>query len=342
MMTSDRRLPAEWEAQSGVLMAWPHRDTDWAEILPEVTECYADIIAKISAVTAVTLVGPARECEAALKAAGLDANRRVRFIDIPTNDTWARDFGPVTVETPEGPLPIDFKFNGWGLKFAADRDNLINRALTAEGVLPRLENRLSFVLEGGSIESDGRGTVMTTSECLLSPNRNGGLSRQQIEHELMEALGAERVLWVDHGALSGDDTDSHIDTLARFVDHDTIVYVGAGDPADPDHEGLAAMLDDLRALRTAEGQPYHLVELPLPDPIYDDDGMKLPATYANFLISNGTVFMPTYGQMRKDTLAAMTLQSVMPYHRIVTADCRALIKQHGSLHCITMNLPEGL
>lgn len=335
-----RRLPAEWEPQSRVLMAWPHCETDWAPMLAETVECFAGIIRSISSETPVIVVGPSGLCRGSFDACDFDPSR-VTFIDCPTNDTWARDFGPLTVETPDGHMALDFKFNGWGLKFAADRDNLINSVLDSRGLLPgRRENHLNFVLEGGSVESDGQGTILTTSECLMSPNRNGGSSKPEIEEYLKAAFGADRILWLDHGALAGDDTDSHIDTLARLVAEDTIVYCGPGEEGDPNNEGLMTMRDEIKALRTREGLPYHLIELPLPDPIYDRDGMQLPATYANFLISNRKVFLPVYGQKRKDTLATMLLQSVFIDREVVPVDCRALIEQHGSLHCVTMQFPE--
>ncbi|MCM1164053.1 MAG: agmatine deiminase family protein [Muribaculaceae bacterium] len=336
---NERRLPSEWEPQQAVLMAWPHAQTDWEPILPDVLECYGRIVKAISEVTPVIVVGPERLCNPSFTQAGFNP-ARVTFIDIPTNDTWTRDYGPITIADGSGLTAIDFKFNGWGLKFAADRDNLVNLHLYSLGLLPGTrENRLGFVLEGGSIESDGRGTILTTSECLLSPNRNGDLDRQQIEERLHRYLGASHVLWLDHGALAGDDTDSHIDTLARLAPDDTIIYCGPGEEGDPNNPGLEAMKEQLKTLLTPAGQPYHLVELPLPAPIYDSDGMQLPATYANYLVSNGTVFVPTYGQLRKDTLAAMMIQSVYHTYRIVPLDCRALIQQHGSLHCASMQFP---
>lgn len=335
------RLPAEWEPQSAVIMAWPHIDTDWAPTLDDARNCFKEIIKAVSAETPVILIAPDGECSQSVADAGFDSER-VCVVDIPTNDTWARDFGPITLKDSDGRLLcLDFKFNGWGLKFASDRDNLINRVLSSHGRLPgEYVNRLNFVLEGGAIESDGRGTIMTTSECLLSPNRNGQWSREEIESYLCETFGAERVLWLDHGALAGDDTDSHIDTLARFADSETIVYCGPGEYGDRNNEGLEAMRSQLSGFRRSDGLPYNLVELPLPEPIFDTDGMQLPATYANFLISNSKVFVPVYNQPRKDALAVMTLQSVFHDREIVPVDCRALIVQHGSLHCVTMQIPK--
>lgn len=307
-------------------------------MLDDARQCIAHIVREIARQTTVCLIVPPGHKP---DRAEWGFNDRVRYYEIPTNDTWARDFGPITVETDEGLKCVDFKFNGWGLKFAADKDNLINTRLELLSALPGpLENRLNFVLEGGSIESDGRGTILTTSRCLLSPNRNGESSKQEIEKYMANTLGAKHVLWLDHGALAGDDTDSHIDTLARLAPNDTIIYCGAGDDSDPNNDHLKAMAVELKMLRTPEGNPYHLVELPLPSPIHDENGEQLPATYANFLISNDYIYLPTYGQERKDTLASLIIQTVFPDHVVVPVDCRALIRQHGSLHCVTMQLPK--
>ncbi len=342
---SERRLPAEWEHHDCVMLAWPHELTDWCYMLKEARDCFARIIHAIAQEECVLLVGPAGLCLPSVREYAFPADR-VKFIDIPTNDTWARDFGGITVESNGSLSILDFKFNGWGLKFASNHDNRINRAVanlsgTDKVFEAPLENRLNFVLEGGSIESDGCGTLLTTSECLMSPNRNGEFDREQLTSYLSEAFGVNRVLWLDHGALSGDDTDSHIDTLARLAPHDTILYVGAGDDDDPNTPSLLRMREQLSSLRTESGLPYNLVELPSPDPIYDEDGMQLPATYANFLITPNRILLPVYAQSQKDFLAEQILKIAFPDHEVVPVDCRALIQQHGSLHCVTMQFPVG-
>lgn len=312
-MTNNRRLPAEWEdCFTSVMIARPHAATDWAPMLDEVTSCYDSLVAAIA-----------------------EAGMEIIETGDNTNDTWTRDYGPITVEDGTDLCLFDFTFNGWGMKFAADRDNLVNSRLFAETV-----NRRGFVLEGGSIESDGRGTLMTTSRCLLSPNRNAHLGRDDIEEYLKAEFGLKQVLWVDHGFLEGDDTDSHIDTLARLAPHDTIIYCGAGNETGSQHDSLVAMARQLRSFTTPDGRPFNLIELPLPDPIFDDEGVRLPATYANYLATPNAILMPTYGQPRNDRLAADTLRIVYGNRRIITVDCRALIRQHGSLHCATMQLPE--
>lgn len=335
-------MPAEWEPHGVVMMAWPHEATDWNYMLGEVRKCYADILRAMAGDAIAVIVGPDMESAAKMmKDAGVPDGLQKIFVDgVATNDTWTRDYGPITVEVDGTPRLLDFKFNGWGLKFPACHDNLVNRAV-AEACGFKLENHLGFVLEGGSVESDGRGTVMTTSRCLLSPNRNGGMSRRQIEQQLRRCLGARRVLWLDHGYLAGDDTDSHIDTLCRFAPGDTILYTGCRDTADEHFRELSAMAEQLRSFVTADGSPYNLIELPFPDAVFDPEcGERLPATYANYLVLEHTVIMPSYGQPVKDKLAAGILAHAFPGRKVLAVDCRALIRQHGSLHCSTMQIPH--
>lgn len=334
-----RRLPAEWEPVEAVLIAWPHLDTDWRSMLPEVEKCYTEMCTVIAEHAMLVVAGPENALSRARRCLQEISFDRVRFVEVPTNDTWTRDYGAITVECEGRPVACDFMFNGWGLKFASDKDNLVTSHLDI--FLRQPENHLSFILEGGSLESDGRGTLLTTSECLLSPNRNGGMTKAEIESYLKEVFGLERILWLNHGGLQGDDTDSHIDTLARIAPPgDVILYTGCRNTEDIHFDGLRAMADDLKSLRTADGRPYRLVELPLPEPLYDpDDGSRLPATYANFLIVNDAVIVPVYGQLLNDRQALDAVSAAMPGHRVVPVDCRALIRQHGSLHCATMQFP---
>ncbi len=335
------RLPAEWEAQEAVLLAWPHELTDWSYMLDEVRACYRDIARAIVRFSRLIIVAP--DCSAARSALHDVDNSLVTYYDIDTNDTWARDFGAITTITSTGEAIVnDFKFNGWGLKFASNLDNMVTRRLYEHGLWPgRYNNCLGFVLEGGSIESDGKGTLLTTTECLMSPNRNGDLSQREIERRLCDTLGASHVLWLDHGALEGDDTDSHIDTLARLAPGDTIIYVGCDDEADSHFDELKAMERQILSLRRPDGMPYNCIALPLPDAIYDEDGQRLPATYANFLILNDAILLPVYGQERKDDLAKQIMKIAFPDHEIIGIDCNALIRQHGSLHCVTMQFPKN-
>lgn len=336
--TSNLFLPAEWADYKAVLLAWPHKDTDWSYMLSQVQSTVVDIVRNVVA-SGLKVVIVAPDCSEAQSRLG-DLSESVFFFDVPTNDTWTRDYGVITCKRHDNQLVLcDFKFNGWGLKFPADKDNLVTRAMFDSRLLDgEYANHLGFVLEGGSIESDGNGTVLTTSRCLLSPNRNGNLDKYSVQKYLFDSLGVNRVLWLNHGYLAGDDTDSHIDTLARFVSEDTIVYVKCDNPEDEHYVELSKMEKELKSFVTGDGLPYHLAGLPLPDAIYDEEGNRLPATYANFLITPRAVLLPVYNQPQNDLLAIQIMQAVMPDYKIIPINCTALIQQHGSLHCMTMQL----
>ena len=335
-------LPAEWAPQSGVQLTWPHIHTDWAYMLEEVQECFTRIATEIAKRERLLIVTPEPNT-VRQQIEGKVQMEHVRFATCDTNDTWARDHGAITLLDTNGmPILLDFTFNGWGLKFPADKDNLITPKLVRDKFLHGAYlNTKGFVLEGGSIESDGKGTLLTTSECLLSPNRNGMRKREEIEDYLRAILQAERILWLDYGYLAGDDTDSHVDTLARLCPDDTIAYVCCTDPEDEHYPALQRMEEQLKTFRTPDGKPYRLLPLPWPDTIIED-GERLPATYANFLVMNGAVLYPTYAQPINDAKAKKVLTQAFPDREIVGIDCRPLIRQHGSLHCITMQYPEGV
>lgn len=342
MPESSTYLPAEWHEQSAVQLTWPHSNTDWQPILEDVTRCYIDMAKAIASRERLIIVTPNPEEVEQLLANNLpdESMQRISFCLAPTNDTWARDHGFITLLSPNGPRLLDFKFNGWGEKFAADLDNCICRRMAEQNIFKGdYEDHLDFVLEGGSIESDGKGTILTTSHCLLAPHRNQPLSQAQIEARLLDALHAKRILWLDHGYLAGDDTDSHIDTLARLCPDDTIAYVQCLDKDDEHYTELSLMEAQLQEFRTTEGKPYRLVPLPMAKPAYDEDGTRLPATYANFLVINGAVLMPTYGEPATDLKAEQQLRLAFPNHDIIGIDCQPLIIQHGSLHCCTMQFP---
>ena len=336
-------LPAEWHEQGAVQLTWPHPDTDWHSVLEDVCRCYTEMAKAIVARVHLIIVTPEPahvrlQLQEVMTARELS---RIAFCKAPTNDTWARDHGFITLLAPDGPRLLDFRFNGWGEKFPAELDNGINRRMMEQGILKgRYEDHLDFVLEGGSIESDGEGTILTTSKCLLAPHRNQPLTKEQIEARLLASLHAERILWLDYGYLAGDDTDSHIDTLARLCPDHTIAYVRCLDEDDEHHAELAKMEAQLQSFRTLKGEPYRLVPLPMAKAAYDEDGTRLPATYANFLVTNGAVLMPTYGNPDTDLEAKSQLAKAFPRHDIVGIDCRTLITQHGSLHCCTMQYPK--
>ena len=333
-------FPAEWHSQSGVQLTWPHIGTDWADILDEVIDCYLSISREIIKREKLLIVAPANSD---VETYFLDEEKEnIIFTEIECNDTWARDHGAISVFIDNKPTLLDFGFNGWGLKFAANHDNQITKRLYNMSVFnPDVEynNHINFILEGGSIETDGKGTLLTTTKCLLAPNRNQPLGKEQIEEQLKSALGINRVLWLNYGFLTGDDTDSHIDTLARFCDEDTIAYIKCDDLNDLHYSELKQMERELMTFVNNDGKPYNLLPLPMVDALYGNSGL-LPATYANFLIINDAVLMPTYGTT-KDEIAKSQLQKQFPNREIVGIDSRPLIKQHGSLHCVTMQFPEG-
>lgn len=338
------------------MIAWPDPMTDWNQNLDKVQECVAAIVRELSLEVPILLVcRDQQETESILRQ--YSALRGiVIFAELPLDDTWTRDYGPITlyeypdVDSPDSPEPgmeprpvlLDWSFNGWGLKFPARNDNMITRRLSASGYFGSTElETVPYVLEGGSIESDGQGTILSTAHCLLDYNRSPGSSLSDLEERLLQHLGADRVLWLNNGHLAGDDTDSHIDTLARFCDPQTIAYTFTDDRNDEHYDSLQAMQAELRSFRQKNGEPYNLVPLPLPSPMFAEDGHRLPATYANFLITDNSVWVPQYG-VPEDTSAFTRMIGLFPGRNIRGVDCAPLIQQHGSLHCISMQIPAGV
>ncbi len=339
------QLAAEWAPQSAVILTWPHIHSDWQPLLKRVEPVFCDI-AYHSALQQQVLIncwdGSHRiHVNKLLRERGVDL-RKIRFYTIKSNDSWSRDHGPITIFRQQKPVVLDFSFNGWGNKYEAQLDNAINRQLYHQGAFADHPfESIDFILEGGSIESDGLGTLLTTRRCLLSPQRNSSLNQSQIETQLSQRLGFDRFLWLEHGHLAGDDTDSHIDTLARFCRADTICYVSCNDPAEEHYPALQAMAAELAAFRQRNGKPYTLIPLPMPQPIHNEKGVRLPATYANFLIINNAVLIPSY-EDEHDSLAQQQLASCFPDRKIIAINCTPLIEQYGSLHCVTMQLPAGV
>ena len=332
--------PAEWTSQSAVMLTWPHSGTDWKHNLDEVVPCFVSIAKEI--VKRERLIIVCQSQEKVKQSLGEVDYSRIIFRKICSNDTWARDHGPVSVFVHDVPHLLDFKFNGWGLKFPANYDNQITRKLYVSKVFSSeaiYQNMLHIVLEGGSIESDGEGTILTTARCLLSSNRNAYKSKEEVSGCFSAIFNTKQVLCLNHGNLAGDDTDGHIDTLARFCNPETIAYVLCNEPEDEHFEELSLMEEELRQFKTLSGKPYRLIPLPMAEPVYYE-GERLPATYANFLIINGAVLVPFYNSPL-DEIAKQQLQEVFPKREIIGIDCRPLIKQHGSLHCVTMQLPAG-
>lgn len=339
-------LPAEWGQQSGVMLTWPHHGTIWSETMDAIEEVFVNVAHQISLREKVMISCNNKEHERhileLLEAKGTILNNVYSYI-ADSNDIWVRDHGPIAVLN-HGKLTLhDFQFNGWGNKYPADKDNQLTRNLiNQQAFRANTSVQHNFVLEGGAIETDGMGTLLTTESCLLSKERNPSLTKQSITNKLREIFGVSRVLWLEHGHLDGDDTDGHIDTLARFTDPQTICYVQCNDETDEHYLELKAMEKELRALRDIDGDAYNLVPLPWPKPQYADyDGRRLPLTYANFLIINNAVLVPTYNDSADDE-AVITISECFPDRDIVSIDCSALVQWYGSLHCMTMQLPSGV
>ena len=336
------RLPAEWEKQGAILLAWPHPHTLWASYIEQAEQVVLAVAAAISRYSSLIIIaGDTKYTWKKLRKAGVYLDR-VTLADVDTNDIWTRDYGPITVLKSGSPVLVKFKFNGWGRKYPSAKDNLAAERLQKAGIFGSTPIRHEpIVLEGGSIDSDGKGTILTTSTCLLNPNRNLPLSKSAIEKHLKKALGAKQVLWLNHGQLEGDDTDAHVDTLARFAPGNTIVYVSCNDKKDSHYTELKMIEAELKALRTLSGRRYKLLPLPWPSAKYDSKDNRMPATYANFLVVNGAVLVPVYRD-KNDKKALKVISRAFPGYKIEGIDCRTLIRNHGSLHCITMQIPSDV
>ncbi|MDP2903407.1 MAG: agmatine deiminase family protein [Methylovulum sp.] len=336
------RFPAEWEKQSAVLIAWPHHTGDFSNRLESVEQSYRFIAETIAGHERLLIVCQDGDHQQHIQNLLGDNTGNIVFIHAEVNDIWVRDTVFLTVENNGKANLCNFCFNGWGEKYPHHNDNALNQKLLSAIPFQGLPHTdIDFILEGGSIESDGIDTLMTTRQCLLNPNRNKGLSQHGIEQRLQQHLGATRILWLDQDNLSGDDTDAHIDTLARFCPADTIAYTSCDDAQDPHYAGLKNMEAQLQAFRTRTNEAYQLIPLPMPTtPLFDEAGQQLPANYANFLIINGAVMVPVYGDPN-DNIALQRLETCFPAHKIIATPCRPLVHQYGSLHCMTMQFPAG-
>ncbi|MGO1343214.1 agmatine deiminase family protein [Chromohalobacter japonicus] len=338
------RLFPEWHPQDAIQLTWPSAESDWEPLLERIEASLEALVVAITRYQPVLVIvaddATRQRLDSRFSRLGIHP-RQWHLIEAPSDDTWTRDHGPISIERDGQIVLLDYRFTGWGGKFAAERDDALTATLSDIGIYAALREAREMVLEGGAIDGDGDGTLLLTEACLLNPNRNPHLTREGIEATLRDDMGIERCLWLTQGYLEGDDTDSHIDTLARFCDAETIAYVRCEDPDDPHFTALAQMESELKAFQRADGEPYRLIPLPLPRACYDpDDGHRLPATYANFLIINGAVLVPTYADAA-DGVALTALASAFPGRDIIPIDCRTVIRQHGSLHCLTMQLPRG-
>jgi agmatine/peptidylarginine deiminase len=328
-----KRLIAEFEEQSFTQIIFPHKNTDWNCCLEEARENFINIInAIIKYQKCLVVCADIEETKNYF-----EKNDNLYFVEYETNDCWARDTSALSVEENGDIKLLDFTFNGWGRKFEANKDNLLTKNISKYYSKP-IET-IDFILEGGGVESNGIDAILTTSECMLNKNRNTSLDSTQITQKLNEYFGATRLHYLDHGYLAGDDTDSHIDTLARFIDHKTIMYVGTPKDKNDEHfNELNKMEDELKAIALENN--YDLISLPFCEPLYNEDE-RLPATYANFLFINGAVLVPTYG-VAQDKDALKIFEDFFKDRNIIGIDCSTLIKQHGSLHCVTMNFAKGV
>ncbi|MDR0407818.1 MAG: agmatine deiminase family protein [Campylobacteraceae bacterium] len=320
-----KRLFAEWEKQDSLLLALPHKKTDWLPYLDEILLSYKEFIKAASTYEHCTIL-----CADKKEAENLFAKcDNITLVQLPTNDTWIRDFGAIDVETKEGIVSYDFTFNAWGGKFESALDNTVNKKLYQSSIMKGKLTSIPMVLEGGSIDNNGSGVAITTSKCLLEKNRNPNLSKSDIDAKLKELFGLKQIIWLEYGFLKGDDTDSHVDTLARFITKDTIAYTTCEDKKDEHFEELKNMEKEL------ECTGFKLLPLPMPKPIFYKNE-RLPATYANFVFVNGAVLMPTYSDTN-DLKVKKLLQQALPKHKIIGVDATVFIRQHGSLHCASMN-----
>ena len=348
---TEKRMPAEWERQEAAILTWPHEATDWKDMLGEITDTYSKLAMEIAKREKLIIVAPDRKpiiaaMERRIKKEeesnpdGIMGN--IRIAEILSNDTWTRDHGPITLLDKSGKrIFLDFKFNGWGEKYEWNLDNSITKKLYYSGTISgSYEDHQDMVLEGGSIESDGKGTIITTSSCLLAPKRNQPMDKEEIDIQLRRRLGAKRIIWIKSGQIIGDDTDGHIDTLARMAPNDTILYMGTDDTDRLQYEGLREMEEQLREILTLDRHHYRLLRLPMPDPI-TYKGERLPATYANFLAINGAIIYPTYNQKTKDLEAGRIIGEAFPGREIIGVEALNIIRQRGSIHCCSMTIAKG-
>ena len=325
------RLLPEWAAQEAVILAWPDEQTDWAPWLSQVEQVYVNLIQHINAENcAVVLLIRPEKIARFHQLAGDAAS--VLLVKADYNDTWLRDYGFLTLDDL---TPVEYTFNGWGNKFDASKDNQINQQIFAAHLNKPLQT-IDMVCEGGALEIDAEGHLLSTSLCLQNPERNGEMPLAIYKKRFMEFLGATKVSIYENGHLEGDDTDGHIDTLVRFTpDKGLVIQSCYNRPQDDHFAGLQALVEEVRADRP----DCQIFELPLPE-IFNQDGERLPASYANYLINNGQVLCPVYQQPEDDEAIAV-MQKAYPNHRIVAVNCLPLVQQFGSLHCISMQVPVG-
>lgn len=339
-------LLPEWHDQSGIMLTWPHAETLWVNMLDDIDAVFVEVAREVTMREPLLITCYNQAHQKHILDLLDEANVNLAQVAIflaPSNDIWVRDHGPLTAIHQAQPILLDFAFNGWGQKYPFQLDNQVTKQLHIQGAFGEtVISTIDMVLEGGSVDVDGEGTLLTTSECLLAPSRNPSMTKEEIEVILKRTFGLKKILWLDHGYLAGDDTDSHIDTLARFVNPETICYMSCDDETDEHFEPLKAMEKQLQSFTNYAGKPYNLIPLPWPRPQFaKSDGHRLPATYANFLIINGAVLVPTYNDPQ-DVNAMLILSRCFPGRQIIGVNAIPVIQWHGSIHCMTMQLPVGV
>lgn len=335
-------LLPEWAPQESVLLAWPHADSDWSDTLADIEKVYCELVWSICHYQAVLILCLNEAHQAKISdqlSTRSSARYPVHFVHAPYNDTWVRDYGPLSVCRNGQVELLNFRFNAWGNKYNSELDNHVNCVVAGQKHWPEVKmHTIDFVLEGGSIETDGSGTLLTTTQCLMNSNRNPGYTKNTIEDKLRNNLGIERILWLDHGYLAGDDTDSHIDTLARFCNDSQIVYMSCQQESDEHYSALKNMENELKQFTTKDQTSYQLTPIEIPPAIHHPEGYRLPASYVNYLVINDAVLVPTYRSPEADENALATLAEIFPQRQMIAIDCYPMIMQHGSLHCATMQL----
>lgn len=316
------RAFGEWENQELLMLSIPHSNSDWAEYLDEILDSYEELVRAVSKYQKVLLIAP--------NLSDFDRFKKFdncEFLQIDTDDTWIRDYGAIDVEKDSEIISYDFKFNAWGGKFSSSKDDVVNKKLFEHFGTKLTE--INLILEGGSIDFNGDGVMLTTTECLLNDNRNR-LSKDELEARLKDLFGLRKIVWLNHGFIKGDDTDSHVDTLARFIAPNKVAYAACLNENDEHYKELNLMKKEL------ENAGFELVALPLPKPVFYNE-KRLGATYCNFIFINGAVIVPTYGDKEADDYALNTLKDAIPNREIIGVDSRVFIRQNGSLHCSSQN-----
>ncbi|EAI3898921.1 agamatine deiminase [Campylobacter coli] len=318
----------EWNEQEYLMLSLPHEKSDWKPYLGEIIQAYKEFVRTASEFQKVLLIAPSKS-----DFVPFENMANVEFFICDTNDTWIRDFGAIDILEDNHLKALDFTFNAWGNKFQSELDNEVNSKLFKEKFKEKL-TKIDFILEGGSIDFNGEGVMLTSSNCLLNENRNSHLDKSQIEAKLKEIFGLKQIIWLENGFIKGDDTDHHIDTLARFIDKNTIAYSVCEDEEDEHYIPLQKMKKEL------EATGFNLIELPLPKPLYYK-GRRLGATYANFVFVNDALIMPFYKD-KNDEIIRQRLAKALPERKIVGVDARVFLRQNGSLHCSCQNRFKGL